>query len=49
MNKIDASKKEIIQKVEINDVINKTNCKTVAILGAGDLTVNLNKNIFTNE
>ena len=49
LNKIDASKKEIIKKVEINDVINKTNCKTIAILGAGDLTVNLNKKIFTNE
>ena len=49
LNKIDASKKEIVKKVEINDVINKTNCKTIAILGAGDLTVNLNKKIFTNE
>lgn len=49
LNKIDASKKEIVKKVEINDVINKTNCKTIAILGAGDLTINLNKKIFTNE
>ena len=49
LNKIDASKKEIVKKVEINDVINNTNCKTIAILGAGDLTVNLNKKIFTNE
>ena len=43
------TKKEIVKKVEINDVINNTNCKTIAILGAGDLTVNLNKKIFTNE
>ena len=43
LNKIDASKKEIVKKVEINDVINNTNCKIIAILGAGDLTVNLNK------
>ena len=49
MSKIDSSKKEIVKKVEINDVINNTNCKTIAILGAGDLTVNLNKKIFTNE
>ena len=49
LNKIDASKKEIVKKVEINDVIHKTNCKTIAILGAGDLTINLNKKIFTNE
>ena len=49
LNKIDASKKEIVKKVEINDVINNTNCKTIAILGAGDLTVNLNKKKFTNE
>ena len=49
LNKIDASKKEIIKKVQINDVINNTNCKIIAILGAGDLTVNLNKKIFTNE
>ena len=49
LNKIDASKKEIVKKVEINDVINNTNCKIIAILGAGDLTVNLNKKIFTNE
>ena len=49
LNKIDASKKEIVKKVEINDVINNTNCKTIAILGAGDLTINLNKKIFTNE
>jgi len=49
LNKIDASKKEIVKKFEINDVINNTNCKIIAILGAGDLTVNLNKKIFTNE
>ena len=49
LNKIDASKKEIVKKVEINDVINNTNCKTIAILGAGDLTIKLNKKIFTNE
>ncbi|MEC8611996.1 MAG: hypothetical protein VXX93_03380 [Bacteroidota bacterium] len=49
LNKIDASKKEIIKKVDINNVINMTNCKTIALLGAGDLTVNLNKKIFTNE
>ena len=49
LNKIDSSKKEIVKKVEIYDVINNTNCKTIAILGAGDLTVYLNKKIFTNE
>ena len=49
LNKIDASKKEIIKKVDINKVINMSKCKTIAILGAGDLTVNLNKKIFTNE
>ena len=49
LNKIEVSKKEIIKKIEINDVINKTNCKTIAILGAGDLTVNLNKKILINE
>ena len=49
LNKIEVSKKEIIKKIEINDVINKTSCKTIAILGAGDLTVNLNKKIFINE
>ena len=49
LNKIDASKKEIIKKGQINDVINYTNCKIIAILGAGDLTENLNKKIFTNE
>jgi UDP-N-acetylmuramate--alanine ligase len=49
LNKIDASKKEIVKKGEINDIINKTNCKTIAILGAGDITVNLNKKIFSNE
>tara|TARA_Y100000591_G_scaffold167810_1_gene144765 strand:+ start:350 stop:1681 length:1332 start_codon:yes stop_codon:yes gene_type:complete len=49
LNKIDVSKKEIIKKVQINDVINYTNCKIIAILGAGDLTENLNKKIFTNE
>ena len=49
LKKIEVSKKEIIKKIEINDVINKTSCKTIAILGAGDLTVNLNKKIFINE
>jgi len=49
LNKIDASKKEIINKVKINDVINQTNCKIISILGAGDLTFNLNKKKFTNE
>ena len=49
LNKIEVSKKEIIKKIEINDVINKTSCKTIAILGAGDLTVHLNKKIFINE
>ena len=33
LNKIEVSKKEIIKKIEINDVINKTCCKTIAILG----------------
>ena len=49
LNKIDVSKKEIINKVKINDVINQTNCKIISILGAGDLTFNLNKKKFTNE
>ena len=49
LNKIDASKKEIIKKVDINDIINQTNCKIISILGAGDLTLNLNKKIFNNE
>ena len=49
LNKIDSLKKEIIKKDDINHIIDKSNCKIISILGAGDLTSNLNKKVFTNE
>ena len=38
-----------VTSVGAYDIINKTKCKIISILGAGDLTINLNKKIFTNE
>ena len=49
LNKIDSLKKEIIKKDDINHIIDKSNCKIISILGAGDLTLNLNKKVFTND
>lgn len=46
MEKIDIKIKMIIESKDINDIIEKTKCKIISILGAGDLTKNINKNFF---
>ena len=49
LKKINSSKKEMISKDSINDIIINSNTDVISILGAGNLTDNLNKEIFTNE
>ena len=49
LKKINSSKKEMISKDSINDIIINSNTDVISILGAGNLTENLNKEIFTNE
>ena len=39
----------MISKDSINDIIINSNTDVISILGAGNLTDNLNKEIFTNE
>ena len=49
LKKINSSKKEMISKDSINDIIINSNTDVISILGAGNLTDNLNIEIFTNE
>ena len=49
LEKISCSKKEIVSKESINDIIINTRTEVISILGAGDISENLNKKIFTNE
>ena len=49
LEKINCSKKEIVSKESINDIIINTGTKVISILGAGNISKNLNKKIFTNE
>ena len=49
LKKINSSKKEMISKDSINDIIINSNTDVISILGAGNLTDNLNKEMFTNE
>ena len=49
LKKINSSKKEMISKDSINDIIINSNTDVISILGAGNITENLNKEIFTNE
>ena len=49
LEKISSVKKEIINKELINDIIIKSKTEVISILGAGNITENLNKKIFTND
>ena len=49
LEKISSSKKEIICKESINDIIINSSSEVISILGAGNITENLNKEIFANE
>jgi UDP-N-acetylmuramate--alanine ligase len=49
LEKISSVKKEIINKELINDIIINSKTEVVSILGAGNITENLNKKIFTND
>jgi UDP-N-acetylmuramate--alanine ligase len=49
LEKISSSKKEIINKELINDIIINSKSEVISILGAGNITENLNKKIFANE
>ena len=49
LEKISSSKKEIIHKESINDIIISSSSEVISILGAGNITENLNKEIFANE
>ena len=49
LEKISCSKKEIVSKESINDIIINTGTEVISILGAGNISENLNKKIFTNE
>ena len=49
LEKINCSKKEIVSKESINDIIINTGTEVISILGAGNISENLNKKIFTNE
>ena len=49
LEKISSSKKEIIYKESINDIIISSSSEVISILGAGNITENLNKEIFANE
>jgi len=49
LEKISSEKKEIINKELINDIIINSKTEVISILGAGNITENLNKKIFTND
>ena len=49
LEKISCSKKEIVSKESINDIIINSRTEVISILGAGNISENLNKKIFTNE
>jgi UDP-N-acetylmuramate--alanine ligase len=49
LEKISSAKKEIISKESINDIVINSNTEVISILGAGNITENLNKKIFANE
>ncbi|MBL6876953.1 MAG: UDP-N-acetylmuramate--L-alanine ligase [Flavobacteriales bacterium] len=49
LEKISSAKKEIINKELINDIIINSKAEVISILGAGNITENLNKKIFTND
>ena len=49
LEKISSSKKEIINKELINDIIINSKTEVISILGAGNITENLNKKIFADE
>ena len=49
LKKIQSSKKEMISKDSINEIIINSNADVISVLGAGNITDNLNKKIFTNE
>jgi UDP-N-acetylmuramate--alanine ligase len=49
LEKISSVKKEIINKELINDIIINSKTEVISILGAGNITENLNKKIFTND
>jgi UDP-N-acetylmuramate--alanine ligase len=49
LEKISSAKKEIISKESINDILINSNTEVISILGAGNITENLNKKIFANE
>ena len=49
LEKISSTKKEIINKELINDIIINSKTEVISILGAGNITENLNKKIFTND
>ena len=49
LEKISCTKKEIVSKESINDIIINTGTEVISILGAGNISENLNKKIFTNE
>ncbi len=48
LEKINSKKKEIIEKESINDLIINSEIEVISILGAGNITDNLNKKIFTD-
>jgi len=49
LKKIQSTKKEMISKDSINEIIINSNADVISVLGAGNITDNLNKEIFTNE
>lgn len=49
LEKISSAKKEIINKELINDIIINSKAEVISILGAGNITENLNKKIFTYD
>jgi UDP-N-acetylmuramate--alanine ligase len=49
LKKIQSSKKEMISKDSINEIIINSNADVISVLGAGNITDNLNKKILTNE
>ena len=48
LEKINSKKKKIIKKESINDLIINSEIEVISILGAGNITDNLNKKIFTD-
>ena len=48
LEKINCSKKEIIDSKSIDDLVLKTKIEIISILGAGNISENLNKEIFQN-